>query len=60
MPSILVVYYSQTGQLLKLAKSMLSNIPADITVDYELKMAHSEAFIYWAMIRIMSKMCRGT
>lgn len=35
MPSILVVYYSQTGQLLKLAKSMLSNIPADIKVDYE-------------------------
>ena len=28
--------------------------------DYEVKIAHSEAFIYWAMIRIMSKKCRGT
>ena len=28
--------------------------------DYEVKIAHSEAFIYWAMIRIMTKKCRGT
>ena len=31
-----------------------------LTKDYEVKIAHSEAFIYWAMIRIMSKKCRGT
>jgi len=31
-----------------------------LTKDYEVNIAHSEAFIYWAMIRIMSKKCRGT
>lgn len=34
-----------------------------LTKDYEVKTAHSEAFIYWAMIRIMTKKCqkcRGT
>ena len=31
-----------------------------LTKDYEVKTAHSEAFIYWAMIRIISKKCRGT
>jgi hypothetical protein len=35
MPSILVVYYSQTGQLLNLAQNMLSEMPADTTVQYE-------------------------
>lgn len=28
--------------------------------DYEVNIAHSEAFIYWTMIRIMSKRNRGT
>lgn len=31
-----------------------------LSKDYEVKIAHSETFIYWAMIRIMSKKCRGT
>lgn len=31
-----------------------------LTKDYEVKIIHSEAFIYWAMIRIMTKKCRGT
>lgn len=31
-----------------------------LTKNYEVKTAHSEAFIYWAMIRIMTKKCRGT
>ncbi len=35
MPSILVVYYSQTGQLLDLAKSMMRALPANTTVQYE-------------------------
>lgn len=28
--------------------------------DYEVKVAHSELFIYWTMIKIMSKQIRGT
>lgn len=31
-----------------------------LTKDYQVKITHSQAFIYWAMIRIMSKKCRGT
>ena len=31
-----------------------------LSKDYEVKLAHSEAFIYWTMIRIMSRKIRET
>lgn len=31
-----------------------------LSKDYEVKVAHAESFIYWTMIRIMSRRVRGT